>query len=90
MYHLVRLRDPLPESMELGEEFDQLQSGLFQGHPLTQRTHSFFRRSMSTLSINAPPVDAILNPAAESLPLAVTPQALEPEAERNTYFAVDK
>ncbi|VUZ48249.1 unnamed protein product, partial [Hymenolepis diminuta] len=90
LYHLVQLRDSLPESMELGEEFDQLQPGLFQGHPLAQRTHSFFRRSMSTLSINAPPVDAILNPAAESLPLAVTPQALEPEAERNTYFAVDK
>nr|CDS34716.2 E3 ubiquitin protein ligase hyd [Hymenolepis microstoma] len=89
-YHLVRHRDSLPESMQVVDEFSQLRSRLFQGHPLTQRTHSFFRRSMSTLCINAPPVDAILNPAAESLPLAVTPQVLEPEAERSTYFSVDK
>ncbi|VDO05272.1 unnamed protein product [Rodentolepis nana] len=89
-HHLVHLRESLTERMQPDDEFGQSQSLLFQGHPLTQRTHSFFRRSMSTLCINAPPVDAILNPAAESLPLAVMPQVLEPETERSTYFSVDK
>lgn len=96
MHHLVQLQDSLTddlERMELDEESEQsTQSrlGLFQDHPVTQRTNSFFRRSTSTLCLTGVPLDTILFPASESMPLAATPQLLQPGSERSDWFGTVK
>lgn len=60
--------------------------GIFQGHPLAQRSDAFFRRSASTLSLVGVGVDPVLAPASEAMPLAFTPQQLHPNSRRSELF----
>lgn len=54
--------------------------------PLAQQSDSFFCRSDSTLSLAGAGLDPVLTPVSEALPLAVTPQRLQPDSQRSDLF----
>lgn len=54
------------------------------------RKHPFFQRSESTLCLGCPPPDPFDTPMSEALPLADTPQLLQPNARREDLFGIPR